>query len=142
MTQKTESECAEFIRTLPPPPEGLQLLSIHSVPDPDCRAQHFYTIGNQHVAWAADHFGGMLGEEAIADAEKNGIHCYHQEGYGRGRCQLPYSEHKTVLTLFIQVPPHAGDLNQVPGLGKYLASIKQVSEEFGVKGFGLPMRKG
>ena len=56
---------------------------------------HPYMIGPRHVATAADHYGGMLGESAIEGAEKSGVTCYWQEN-GRGpKCQVPYDQHET-----------------------------------------------
>lgn len=58
--------------------------------------QHPYCIGTRHVGWASDHFMGMLGEDAIRDAEKHGIHCETCGGRGSTKI-LSYDEHETGL---------------------------------------------
>ena len=62
--------------------------------------QHPYCIGSRHVGWASDHFSGMLGEEAIRDAEKHDIHCETCATAFRRRDTnkiLSYDEHETGL---------------------------------------------
>lgn len=134
MPQYTETERVELRKRFPEPPDGCSLMKVDYVPDP--KVGHMYTIGPKHVALAADSFGGMLGESALAEAHKRGIHCAHQYEY-RATCQLPFSEHKTLLTLFIRVP-RKKDLNDVPGLHAYLMGIKDLAAEVGIQTFAFP----
>ncbi len=62
--------------------------------------QHPYCIGAKLVGWASDHFMGMLGEDAIRDAEKHDIHCETCTAAFRRRDTnkiLTYDEHETGL---------------------------------------------
>src|SRR5579863_6173438 len=97
---------------------------------------HPYCIIPKHVAVAADDFGGMLGESAIEAAERMGVRC------GMNGCNLPYRKHESQVTLVIVVPVGSRDLNAVPGLHKYLLSIKDKATELGVRGFAFPSRSG
>jgi hypothetical protein len=125
---KTQEEKDAFLASLPVPPSGLKVVKLDSIPD---GIDHFFTIGPRHVGWAADKFCGILGESAIEDAEKHGIHCAHPH------CRVPFAKHKTMLTLFISVPRNK-DLNGVPGLKEYLWQIKEPCTNFGVQGFAFP----
>lgn len=49
-----ESECGNF-----------KVIDTIGVPHPYC-------IGPKHVGWASDHWNGMLGKDAILDAEEHG----------------------------------------------------------------------
>ena len=53
---------------------------------------HPYMIGSKHVAYASDHYNGMLGKEVC---EKIG--CAHPG------CNLPYSAHTSIKSMFIQL---------------------------------------
>lgn len=57
---------------MPPVPPGVSfsLKKIEKISIP-----HPYCIAPGHVAEAANHWGGMLGVEAIRAAEKKGIYC-------------------------------------------------------------------
>jgi hypothetical protein len=59
---------------------------------------HPFTIGSKHVVHASNKFGGMLGEEAIHNLEKNsGPSCAHPG------CNAYYDDHKTDKGLFLQL---------------------------------------
>jgi len=124
-----EKEQAAF-DALPRPPAGssFSLVKVETVCLP-----HPYMIGSRHVGHAADHFGGRLGKEAIADAERKGIYCEW-----RG-CQLSYDKHESQMTAFIEVGQNR-DLNAVPGLHAYLLSIKEQATQLGIDGFAFPLR--
>jgi hypothetical protein len=62
---------------------------------------HPFMIGPRHVGWASDHNGGMLSEEAIRRAEKEGIYCA-QPG-----CRLPFDEHTCDVVVFLQFTRNA-----------------------------------
>jgi len=53
---------------------------------------HPYTIGAQHVKYASEHHGGMLGEDTC----KN-VRCAHP------KCYLSYEEHTSDLVCFLQL---------------------------------------
>lgn len=53
---------------------------------------HPYTVGAKHVAYAADHNSGILSEEICMK-----IQCEHPG------CHLPYDEHTSDKTLFLQL---------------------------------------
>lgn len=87
---------------------------------------HPFTIGSRHVAHAADHFMGCLGEEAIKDLEKK---------LGRPSCQatgcnLKYQEHEQALVVAVK---KKGDED----LKAYLQSIVKQCEDDGFAGFVL-----
>jgi len=96
---------------------------------------HPYCITPKHVAYASDHCSGMLGREAIVEAEKRGACCDICRTSGNGI--LSFEQHETNLTLFIVVPQNK-DLNAVPGLPNYLFSNKQTFIDLGVQGFAFP----
>jgi hypothetical protein len=124
---------------IPPVPEGstfvLQRVVTHTTPHPYC-------IGPGHVGVAADEFGGILGEAALDEAERQGIYCQMVVRGSYGKCGLPRHEHKTELSLLIETPVKLEkNLKEVPGLHEYLMSIKDVAEAAGITGFGFPHRK-
>lgn len=78
---------------------------------------HPYTIGAKHIVWASDHWGGMLGKEAILDGEKHGVHCAHP------RCNVPYDEHtEGDHILFLSLKDHVSH-------EKASTFLKSVSDE-------------
>lgn len=119
---------------LPQPPEGatFSLKEVRSITAP-----HPYCITPKHVAWASDHWSGMLGKEAIRDAEKNGARCDICAKGHNGI--LTIDEHVTSLGLFILVPQNR-DLNAVPGLHKYLFDNKAAFVAVGIEGFAFPTK--
>jgi hypothetical protein len=58
---------------------------------------HPFCIGTAHVAYAADHCGGMLGREVM---EK--IPCKMGEGHGKV-CNLPADQHSFDVVLLLQL---------------------------------------
>lgn len=62
---------------------------------------HPYCISTWHVAYAADHHGGQLTENAIRECEKN-----KQRGCGVSGCRYSFDEHKkiTSLLIFCKIP--------------------------------------
>jgi hypothetical protein len=124
------------LASLPQPPAGavfsLQKVEKISMPHP-------YGIGTKHVAVAARSFGGMLGEAAIEQAEREGASCFIcQETARRGGRILKYSEHENAVTLFVKVPAGTCDLNAVEGLHKFLFDNKQTFIDAGIEGFAFP----
>lgn len=57
---------------------------------------HPYTVGSKLVAFAADNYGGMLNEAAIAGYERQGGRCE------AGNCRLTFAEHTSEYALFLQ----------------------------------------
>ena len=92
---------------------------------------HPYCITPRHVAVASDHFGGMLGKEAVAYAEEHGVHC------GVRGCQLTYEEHKQALLVGCWDNLKTQTGQAVPELHDYLMSIKDECEKNGYAGFSF-----
>jgi len=92
---------------------------------------HPYMITARHVAHASDHFGGMLGEAAIEDAEEHGIKCGIYKG------QLSYDQHEQAVLIEIDKEIAEDNLNKVPGLHKYLKELKPLVEADGFAGFAF-----
>jgi len=92
---------------------------------------HPYCITAKHVVHAADHFNGRLGEAAIADAEKHGIHC------GTPRCQLSYDEHKQGLLVGCKahLKDEKGEAN--PELHEWLLKCKELAIADNIEGFAF-----
>lgn len=78
---------------------------------------HPFVVGSKHVSYAADHCGGMLGEEVM---EK--IPCCH--------CKKKYSEHGIALVVSCHRPTAKN-----AELQGYLISIKDRAEAEGFVGF-------
>ena len=136
--EMTEKEKVMF-EALPKPSEGseFRLSRVVTYSDP-----HPYCIGPRHVAYAADHCGGMLSESAIEEAEKYGVKCAMKLGRGHGRCGQSYRDHKSMPTAVIVLHnDHPADLNAIPGLHTYLLSIKEKATELGIEGFAFPTEK-
>ena len=126
------------ITTFPQPPVGasFSLSKAETVCLP-----HPYCITPRHVAWAADHHGGMLDNSAIEDAEKNGAVCDICRNRVKDRQQssiLSFAEHEHFVSLFIRVPQNK-DLNAIPGLHSYLLANKETFEKAGIGGFAFPV---
>lgn len=129
----TKEELRGILEQIPTPVAGspftLQKVEDVSIPHP-------FMIGPRHVQIAADQFGGMLGDAALAYADRVGVGCYV-----RG-CHLSYKEHETTRTLFVlldKAPPR--NLNEVSGLASYLSDIKDKAESLGIKGFAFPHKR-
>jgi hypothetical protein len=91
---------------------------------------HPYCIGPGHVAEAADHHGGMLGESAIQAAEQKRIYCCTCKG------KLKFEQHETALLVACKEELKVGE--QVnPELQSYLLSIKGKVEEDGFAGWAF-----
>jgi len=78
---------------------------------------HPYCIGSRHVTHAADHFGGMLGQDAIESAEKQGIRCCTKG------CNLSYAEHEQALLVACKEELQI-DGKTNPELNKWLLTVK------------------
>lgn len=89
---------------------------------------HPYCITPKHVAYASDHFCGLLSKDAIIQSEKHGAKC----GICHGK--LSYEEHETALLVEVN---HKAELKDVPGLKDYLLSIKAKCESDGFAGFAF-----
>lgn len=81
---------------------------------------HPYMIGAKLVGYAADKFSGMLNEEAIASAERNGIMCAHPG------CGLKYSEHKQALLVQCHAKIAGDDEKATPELHEYLLACRKL----------------
>lgn len=119
----------EKLAALPKPPEGsrFRLSKIEYVN----HKPHPYVIGSRHVAYAADHCGGMLGEDAITAAERNGIHCAHSG------CRVSYENHTSDTVCFVAIDPQYKTPGEVPGLQEFLGSLKTEAEHLEIDGFAF-----
>ena len=91
---------------------------------------HPYMIMPGHVAEAADHHGGMLGEAAIEAAEDRRIFC----GICRGK--LSFHEHETALLVACKEELKDGDKPH-PELHAYLLKVNPMTEEDGFAGYAF-----
>jgi len=96
---------------------------------------HPYCITGKHVAHAADHFGGMLGKEAIEDAERDDATC------GVRGCTLTFAEHETALLVACRVEIKGDDGKAHPELHAYLLAVKERCEADRYAGFAF-VREG
>lgn len=98
---------------------------------------HPYMIGAKHVAHASDHFSGMLGKEAIEDAERKGIaQCEICKG------DLAFAEHETALLVGCTEDLNVADGKVNPELHAYLLKCKPLCEADHYAGFAFKdMRK-
>jgi hypothetical protein len=91
---------------------------------------HPYCITPKHVEYAADNFHGMLGKDAIKEAEEN----------GKARCgicggKLSYDEHKTAVLVEVRSREEIEDIKEE--LREYLKSIVSITEADGFAGLSL-----
>lgn len=97
---------------------------------------HPYMIMPRHVAYAADHHGGILDMTAIEGAERAGAKCgicmdlSRQEGFPI----LPWREHHKGLLIEVY---DDRELKDIPELHGYLLSIKEMAEADGFFGFAF-----
>ena len=118
----------------PPPDAAFRLVKVEKISNP-----HPYCITPKHVEVAADQFSGMLGEDAIRAAEKQGAKCdICRQRAKRGERILSFEEHENPLTLFVSVPNNRADLNTISGLHAYLLSLKPKLAELGIEGIAFP----
>jgi len=106
---------------------------------------HPYCITGKHAIYASNHYGGMLSETAIRNAEKSSdIKCgmyvnqftgEYYNGYKAGckQCSLSYDEHTSDTVLVIKIFTDK-ELNEIFGLEQYLKSIVDKLEEFKIAG--------
>jgi hypothetical protein len=90
---------------------------------------HPFCVTARHVAYASDHCGGILGDEAI---ERSGIPC------GVKGCSRKLHEHE--FALLIECAEEAADKatgKAVPELHEYLLKIKEECEKNGYVGFAF-----
>jgi len=92
---------------------------------------HPYCITPKHVAVAADHHCGILGKEAIVDAEERGARC----GICKGK--LAYAEHEQALLVECNVEIKGADGKAVLELQAYLLKIKAQAERDHYAGFAF-----
>jgi hypothetical protein len=93
---------------------------------------HRYTIGANHVAYAADHHNGMLSEDAIRQAESLGkARCEHP------RCQLSYDQHEHALVVACRADLQTADGSPNPELQQFLLDNKAECEANSYAGFAF-----
>ena len=81
---------------------------------------HPYMVGPRHISCAADHFGGILGQEVL-----DKIPC------ANGRCHLKYNEHKCNTVALIAL---TRDMPQEP-VRLWLVELGKALETKGLDGF-------
>lgn len=74
---------------------------------------HPYCITSKHVAYAADHYSGMLTADSIRESEENGARC----GICKGK--LSYAEHEQALLISCKT-----EIKDNTELKEYLLSLK------------------
>ena len=92
---------------------------------------HPFTITDKHVAFAADHCCGVLGTDAIKQAEAKGIRC------GARGCNLTLEEHgkSLVVSCKKELKDAAGKTNTE--LHTYLLECVSKAEEDKYEGFAF-----
>ena len=92
---------------------------------------HPFTITDKHVAFAADHCCGILGEDAVEKAEAHGIHC------GARGCQLTMREHGKglVVSCKSELKNAKGEIHKE--LHAYLLSCADKAEQDKFEGFAF-----
>jgi len=134
MSENTD-EFSDELNQIPSPNEPhIKVKGIRNITLP-----HPYCITTKHVAYASDHYHGILGKDAIIDAEKHGAKCdiCRKANKKHGSPILAFDEHITQKTLFIEVPQNS-DLNRVEGLHAYLLRIKPIADDLHIDGFAFP----
>lgn len=95
---------------------------------------HPYCITPRHVAYASDHWSGMLSADCIRESEKHGARCDICKG------QLSYDQHEQALLVSCKK-----DFNKSEELKKeltdYLLSIKALAEQEKYAGFAFTLEK-
>ncbi len=76
---------------------GISAKGNYKIIDDSLVYPHPYCIGSKLVVFAADNHHGILGDAAIADAEKHGIMCDMR--IDGGKCEMKYEEHERSLTI-------------------------------------------
>jgi hypothetical protein len=97
---------------------------------------HPYCITPKHVAYASDHFNGMLGKEAIIEAEKYGkAVCDICKGINRKDYSKPiltYDQHEQALLVNCKV-----NMAKNEELHAYLMGIKDLATKEHYAGFAF-----
>ena len=118
-------------KSYPSGPNGIKVLDTIGIPHPYC-------ITPKHVEVAANRFGGMLGQEAIREAEKRGAMCHICRRSGE---RLTYDQHETAILIGIpgttQEKLNRTDLNTISGLHEYLLQLKPLVERDRYSGFAF-----
>ena len=119
---------SEIRGVYPPSKEGnFRIVDTIGVPHPYC-------IGSRLVAFTADYHNGLLGNDAIDDAEKHGIYCEICKKIQRkGGKILSRIEHEQALLVECVI-----DINPVPSeLKTWLLEIKDEATKNGYTGFAF-----
>lgn len=97
--------------------------AIHGVIHCNCRVDgqpgHPFTIGPEHVAEAADHHGGMLGEAVV-----NKIGCAHQDANHGPKCRRPYAAHTCDRVAVLRILRDLGNAEAAAALFATKAEIE------------------
>lgn len=116
--------------------EDIELGELHDIIKP-----HPYCITPKHVTYAADHHNGLLGEDAIREAEKYGkVVCDTCRYWNKKEYKpiLNYDDHKKEATIiFVLVRAKGRKPSEIPHLIEYLNLIQPKLKELGIKGISL-----
>jgi len=102
---------------------------------------HLFCITPRHVAYASDHCGGSLGEEACEKGGPCGIGRPGSPIKGEQACQLSYREHTSEKAILIEVSGDYPKLQDVPGLHAWLLQAKDIAEANGIAGFAFTKKR-
>lgn len=106
----------------------------------ELQAKYGYCITPKHIAVAADRFGGMLGKEAVREAERQGAYC-GTTFKGGGRCQLAYDKHEQALLVECGLDFQTDEAAKEELQG-YLLGAKEKAEADGFAGFAFVRKEG
>lgn len=90
---------------------------------------HPFTVGPEHVEYASDHCGGVLGPEVCER-----IPCAHQDRRLGPKCGRPYSAHTTERGLFVFLVRDLGNEEAA----RAMKAVVNEMEKDGITGFALP----
>jgi len=129
---------AEIDEIPKPSIKGVLLIEIKTI----SMVGHLYCVTPKHITHAANRFSGILGEDAIRDAERHGASCDICRINSKSAPYpkiLSFDEHTKAKTLFIGVPQNK-DLNKIDGLVTYLNEIKPICQKLNIEGFAFPIK--
>jgi hypothetical protein len=115
MMTTREQKYRQIVETL----EGLTFVSITAVNF----KPHPYTVGPEHIAYAADHHGGVLGE-----ATSRKLPCAHRD------CNLAYDEHVHDTALFLSL---TRNMSQEEAQGKLQILVDAGMKRDGIDGLAF-----
>lgn len=127
----------DILAKLPPVPEGAKFRVVGT--DTFNHQPHPFCITPRHIAYAADHCGGMLTTDAIRNSHAPcGMGRRGSPILGEDPCNLSIDEHTHETAIVVVVPNDVKDLNAIEGLHAWLVAAKPVAEAEKIDGFMFP----